>query len=91
MLFQLSGNQTSTCALRDHELKYNSDLIFNEQAVGQDLVIGMPIRFGTGFGLPSQGTIVDWMPKGKICFWSGWGGSIVIMDTTRRLTIAYGK
>ncbi|KAK5076218.1 hypothetical protein LTR64_006304 [Lithohypha guttulata] len=65
------------------------DLIFNQQAYGEDLVIGLPIRFGTGFGLPAKGTVLDWLPSGRICFWTGWGGSIVIIDCDRRLTIAY--
>lgn len=67
------------------------DLIFNEQFFGQDLVIGEegPLKWGTGFGLAGPGTIHSWMPAGRVCFWSGWGGSCVIMDVDRRLTIAY--
>ncbi|KAM5350914.1 hypothetical protein ACJ41O_003637 [Fusarium nematophilum] len=63
-------------------------LIFQEQYRGQDLVLGLPLRFGIGFGLtPSAG--VEWIPEGRICFWGGWGGSFVIMDLDRRMTIAY--
>jgi CubicO group peptidase (beta-lactamase class C family) len=28
-------------------------------------------------------------PEGKICFWGGWGGSVIIMDLDRRTTISY--
>jgi hypothetical protein len=27
--------------------------------------------------------------KGRVCYWGGWGGSIVIMDLDRKVTIAY--
>ncbi|SDF42759.1 CubicO group peptidase, beta-lactamase class C family [Lentzea fradiae] len=62
------------------------DLIFDEQANGVDLGLGIPLRWGVGYGLP--GTL-DWVPAGKVCFWGGWGGSVVIADLERRLTIAY--
>jgi CubicO group peptidase (beta-lactamase class C family) len=66
-------------------------LIFQEQARGVDLALGWPIRWGIGFGLPGDGdTFVDsWMPKGRVCYWGGWGGSIVIMDLERKLTMSY--
>jgi CubicO group peptidase (beta-lactamase class C family) len=64
------------------------DLIFREQSNGVDLVLGVPLRFGIGYGLPLADTI-PYIPDGKICFWGGWGGSLIIMDTDRRLTIAY--
>jgi CubicO group peptidase (beta-lactamase class C family) len=25
----------------------------------------------------------------KVCFWGGWGGSVIVVDTTKRLTISY--
>jgi CubicO group peptidase (beta-lactamase class C family) len=25
----------------------------------------------------------------EICFWGGWGGSVIAMDTGRRMTISY--
>ena len=67
------------------------DRIFNVQADGTDVVIGIPVCFGTGYGLTSGGTAtsVPWLPQGKVCFWPGWGGSIVIMDLERKITFAY--
>jgi CubicO group peptidase (beta-lactamase class C family) len=64
------------------------ELIFREQASGVDLVLGAPLRFGIGYGLPQHDTI-PYIPDGKICFWGGWGGSVIIMDVGRRTTISY--
>lgn len=64
------------------------DLIFQEQSNGTDLVIGLPIRFGIGYGLRTNGPS-EWLPKGKVCFWGGWGGSVVLMDLDRQITLTY--
>jgi CubicO group peptidase (beta-lactamase class C family) len=64
------------------------DLIFREQQSGPDLVLGVPLRFGIGYGLPRR-DLLPWLPEEKICFWGGWGGSMIIMDTGRRATISY--
>jgi len=64
------------------------ELIFREQASGVDLVLGVPLRFGIGYGLPELATI-PYIPADKICFWGGWGGSVILMDVGRRMTIAY--
>jgi CubicO group peptidase (beta-lactamase class C family) len=64
------------------------DLIFEEQSNGVDLVLGVPFRFGIGFGLTPSGA-VPYLRGGRVCFWGGWGGSMIIMDLDRRLTISY--
>ncbi|UOZ10581.1 serine hydrolase [Amycolatopsis sp. WQ 127309] len=64
------------------------DVIFEEQANGVDLGLGVPLRWGIGYGLPLR-EAVPWIPDGRICFWGGWGGSMIIMDLDRRLTISY--
>lgn len=64
------------------------ELIFDEQSDGTDLVLGVPLRFGIGYGLPRLDTI-PYIPDEKICFWGGWGGSIIAMDLGRRMTISY--
>ncbi|MFC4943515.1 serine hydrolase domain-containing protein [Pseudonocardia sp. GCM10023141] len=64
------------------------DLIFEEQAHGVDLVLGVPLRWGIGYGLPQADTL-PWIPEGRICFWGGWGGSMIIMDLERRMTLSY--
>ncbi len=63
-------------------------LIFDEQAHGVDLVLGVPLRWGIGYGLPQADTL-PWIPDGRICFWGGWGGSMIITDLERRTTISY--
>jgi CubicO group peptidase (beta-lactamase class C family) len=61
------------------------DRIFEEQSSGADLVLGVPLRFGMGFGLSSETT-----PMGpRSCAWGGYGGSLVISDLDARVTIAY--
>jgi CubicO group peptidase (beta-lactamase class C family) len=64
------------------------DLIFREQQNGVDLVLGLPLRIGIGYGLPQRGTFPE-IPDGKICFWGGWGGSMIVMDVGRRMTFSY--
>lgn len=64
------------------------DGIFEEQTNGVDLVLGREVKWGVGFALPRP-DVVDWIPEGRVAFWGGWGGSIIIADTERRLTICY--
>jgi len=49
-----------------------------EQFSGEDRVLGMPVRYGLGYGL-----------FGSSLGWGGWGGSLVMVDPGRRLTVAY--
>ena len=63
------------------------DLIFQVQSSGIDLVLGIDSTFGIGYGLPNAS--YPYFPSGKICFWGGWGGSVIIVDTDRRMTVAY--
>ena len=64
------------------------ELIFDEQSHGTDLVLGVPLRFGIGFALPETET-VPYVPQGRCCYWGGWGGSEIIADLDRRVTLAY--
>ncbi len=63
------------------------DLVFDQQSDGVDLVLEAPFRFGLGFCLGSP--IVPYVPEGRTFFWGGWGGSLVVVDLDRRLTISY--
>jgi CubicO group peptidase (beta-lactamase class C family) len=64
------------------------ELIFEEQSHGADLVLGLPMRFGIGYGLPEPASL-PYLPDGRICFWGGWGGSMIVVDLDRRMTFAY--
>jgi len=64
------------------------ELIFREQSNGIDLVLGAPLRLGIGYGLTLPAAL-PYVPDEKICFWGGWGGSVILMDVGRRMTISY--
>ncbi|MGY1620395.1 serine hydrolase domain-containing protein [Geodermatophilus sp. SYSU D00691] len=64
------------------------DLVFDVQADGVDLVLGVPFRYGIGFALSPSGG-VPYLPDGRVCFWGGWGGSLIVMDLDRRVTTSY--
>jgi CubicO group peptidase (beta-lactamase class C family) len=63
------------------------DKIFDEQAHGIDMALGLPVRFGMGYAMPSEGA--PYLPEGKIAYWGGWGGSSIVVDTERSMTFAY--
>jgi CubicO group peptidase (beta-lactamase class C family) len=56
------------------------------QIEGTDLVMGVPARFGLGFGLP--GGLVP-LPNPNSIFWGGYGGSIAIIDMDARSSFSY--
>jgi hypothetical protein len=64
------------------------DRIFEVQSHTVDLVLGIPLRIGVGYGLPWP-EVLPFVPVGRVCFGSGAGGSLVIVDADRRLTLAY--
>ncbi|HRB05322.1 MAG TPA: serine hydrolase domain-containing protein [Ilumatobacteraceae bacterium] len=72
-----------------HQLLAQSsiDQIFREQANGVDQVLMMPMRFGIGFGLPSE--LMPISPDRRVCFWGGWGGSLVINDLDNHMTFTF--
>jgi CubicO group peptidase (beta-lactamase class C family) len=57
-----------------------------EQIAGDDLVLGMPVRYGMGYGLPGPARP---LPNPNTVFWGGYGGSLVIADMDARMCIAY--
>lgn len=80
----LDGTANGTNLLSGEAIKS----IFDRQSDGVDLVLGTPIRFGIGFGLPTP-EFVPYIPEGQVCFWGGAGGSVIVMDLERRMTFAY--
>ena len=62
------------------------DTIFREQADGVDLVLGIPTRFGIGYGLPLH----EWpIRPDRTCWWAGMGGSRMVNVLSKRATFAY--
>lgn len=64
------------------------DRIFAEHTDNVDLVLGLPLRFGLGYAVSNPASTPG-IPEGRVAFWGGWGGSIVIADVERRMTFAY--
>ena len=61
--------------------------LFEVQAEGTDLVLGIPAKFGMGYGLNSENVPIS--PNPRACFWGGWGGSLVVNDLDAQMTFAY--
>jgi len=57
-----------------------------EQLYQQDLILGMPVRWGLGFGLASQEVP---FPNPRSFYWGGWGGSMIAVDLDAKMSIAY--
>ncbi|PWB98124.1 serine hydrolase domain-containing protein [Salinibacterium hongtaonis] len=64
------------------------DRIFEQQSDGLDLVLFQHLRFGVGFALPTEAAPV--LPQtGRVAYWGGWGGSLIVNDVDRGATFAY--
>jgi len=61
---------------------------FEVQADGTDLVLLVPLTWGIGYALPNA-VSAPAVPDGRVLWWTGWGGSIVVNDLDRRTTFAY--
>jgi len=61
--------------------------ILEEQTRGTDMVLGMPVVFGMGFGLSDLTFPIS--PNTRAFFWGGWGGSLAVIDLETRASIAY--
>lgn len=57
-----------------------------EQTSGVDLVLGVPLSHGLGYGLGNQ---VMPLPSPNACFWGGWGGSTILVDFDQGLALSY--
>jgi len=56
------------------------------QIENDDMVLGIPVRFGLGYGLPST---VAPFPNTNTAFWGGWGGSLIVCDYDAKMTFSY--
>ncbi len=64
------------------------DRIFDQQSNGVDLVLGIPVTFGLGYAMASEIDPLGFA-EGRVCYWGGWGGSVVVNDVENRVTMAY--
>jgi CubicO group peptidase (beta-lactamase class C family) len=67
--------------------KKTIDRIFDVQAAGRDLVLGIGVTFGVGYGLNSPRNPIS--PNKRVCYWGGLGGSLVVNDVDAGFTLAY--
>ncbi len=56
------------------------------QIEGTDLILGIPVRYGLGFGLPGEAVP---LPNPNTLYWGGYGGSLAIIDLDARMTLGY--
>ncbi|MFE0021138.1 serine hydrolase domain-containing protein [Amycolatopsis sp. NPDC059021] len=61
--------------------------VFEEQSDGVDKVLGVPVRFGMGYGLADSHTPI--LPNPRTCFWGGAGGSLAVVDFDARMVVTY--
>ncbi len=54
------------------------ELARQEQYRGVDQMLGTRMRYGTGYALSD-----------RACFWGGWGGSTVLVDIDKRMSVSY--
>ncbi|KCZ60269.1 hypothetical protein HY30_12430 [Hyphomonas chukchiensis] len=57
-----------------------------EQIQGTDLILGIPVRYGLGFGL--SGPMSPALNEHSM-FWGGYGGSIALIDMESHTTMSY--
>lgn len=66
------------------------DEMLKEQIRSADPNIMTNSRFALGLSLPATDGLLPYIPEEDgICFWGGYGGSVVVMDRRRRMTISY--
>jgi len=64
-----------------------TDLARQQQTNGKDLVLGVWMLFGLGFGLMNPR--IPFTPSPGAYYWGGWGGSIAVVDPDTRTSIGY--
>lgn len=62
--------------------------IAEEQYAGPDVVLAgdADLRYGLGFGLPSDRVP---LPSPNSFFWGGWGGSLAVIDPDTQMSVTY--
>jgi hypothetical protein len=61
-------------------------IVLDAPVEGEDVVLGMPIRYGLGFGITGAQLHA---PNPATIYWPGVGGALTIVDLDARTTFAY--
>ncbi|HKV22772.1 MAG TPA: serine hydrolase domain-containing protein [Mycobacterium sp.] len=65
------------------------DRVLEVQSHGPDLVLAAPLKMGIGYSI-STPQVMPFLPAEEtVLFWGGWGGSVVLMNPSRRATATY--
>jgi len=67
--------------------KETAEWVMKERISGNDMVLGMPVKFGLGFGINSADTPLA--PNKNVCFWGGWGGSLALIDQDANMSFSF--
>jgi CubicO group peptidase (beta-lactamase class C family) len=63
-----------------------AESVMVERIGGTDMALGMPVSFGLGFGINTAGLLA---PNPNVCFWGGWGGSLILIDQDARMSFSF--
>ena len=66
--------------------KEMAESVMVERIGGTDMALGMPVSFGLGFGINTAGLLA---PNPNVCFWGGWGGSLILIDQDARMSFSF--
>ena len=61
--------------------------VMEERIGGKDMVLGIPVSFGLGFGINSSKRLLA--PNKNVCFWGGWGGSLALIDQDANMSFSF--
>ena len=61
--------------------------VMEEQCRGVDHVLRTPGVFGLGYGINSD--LMPLAPNPNVCFWGGYGGSLILVDQDARMCVSY--
>jgi CubicO group peptidase (beta-lactamase class C family) len=64
-----------------------AESVMKPRISGTDLVLGVPLSFGLGFGLNSEAMPLS--PNKNACYWGGWGGSVILVDQDAALSLSF--
>ncbi|KAJ5081194.1 beta-lactamase [Penicillium angulare] len=89
-IISLNGTVDSTVDGKQFITPQTIDAMLKEQIRAPDPNLMGNARWSLGFALPASEGMLPYIPEEDgICYGSGYGGSMIIMDRRRRMTITY--